>query len=65
MAAQDQSQIQGENNIVDQAVAEGGAYDIIRQRLQDQGKELTKLTQALNEARLTDWQLRFQVFWLV
>ena len=42
-------------NIVDQAVAEAGAYDVIRKRLDDQGNTLKKLTQALNEARLSEF----------
>ncbi len=43
------------NNIVDQAVAEGGAYEVIRKRLLEQGKKLKSKTQALNEARLTEF----------
>ncbi len=43
------------NNIVDQAVAEGGAYEVIRKRLSEQGKKLKQQTQTLNEARLTEF----------
>ena len=39
-------------SLVNQAVAEGGAYDIIRKRLDEQGARLAALTRALNEARL-------------
>ena len=44
-----------QNNIVDQAVAEGGAYEVIRKRLLDQGQTLEKQTQILNEARLAEF----------
>lgn len=36
------------STIVEQAVAEGGAYEIIRKRLEDQGNQLDSLTQQLN-----------------
>ncbi|TQV89290.1 DNA repair ATPase [Aliikangiella coralliicola] len=39
------------NSIVEQAVAEGGAYDIIRQRLTDQGRSFDKLISDINQAR--------------
>ncbi len=42
-------------NIVDQAVAEGGAYEIIRKRLLDQGQLLTQKVRELNEARLAEF----------
>ena len=37
---------------VDRAVAEGGAYDVLRRRLQGQGARLRALTQALNDGRV-------------
>lgn len=43
------------NSIVDQAVAQGGAYEIIRQRLIEQGKSLSKHTQTLNQNRLDEF----------
>ncbi len=43
------------NNIVDQAVAEGGAYEVIRKRLSEQGQKLKRQTQTLNEARLAEF----------
>ena len=46
---------QDENNIVDNAVAEAGAYDVIRKRLDDQGGRLKKLTQTLNQERLEEF----------
>ena len=46
---------QQSNNTVDQAVAEGGAYEVIRKRLLEQGKKLKQQTQSLNEARLTEF----------
>ena len=54
MATQDQSSDQQEK-IVDVAVAEGGAYEIIRKRLVEQGLQLGKQTQTLNEARLEEF----------
>lgn len=42
-------------NVVDQAVAEGGAYEIIRKRLLDQGNLLTQKVRELNEARLAEF----------
>ena len=42
-------------DIVDSAVAEGGAYDIIRKRLVEQGRQLRQKTQALNEARIAEF----------
>ncbi|MCW8877040.1 MAG: DNA repair ATPase [Kangiellaceae bacterium] len=39
------------NSIVEQAVAEGGAYDIIRQRLTKQGNSLEELTAKINSKR--------------
>jgi len=46
---------QQESNLVDQAVAEGGAYELIRKRLLEQGKKLKQQTQTLNEARLAEF----------
>ena len=37
---------------VDRAVAEGGAYEVLRRRLQAQGARLRTLTQALNDGRV-------------
>ena len=42
-------------SIVDQAVAEGGAYELIRKRLLEQGKQLKQQTQVLNQARLAEF----------
>ncbi|WP_144392259.1 DNA repair ATPase [Pleionea sediminis] len=36
---------------IEQAVAEGGAYEVIRKRLLDHGKQLSELTQNLNQQR--------------
>jgi hypothetical protein len=38
-------------NTVEQAVSEGGAYDIIRQRLSEQGQKIDSLISDINEAR--------------
>ncbi len=43
------------NTQVDQAVAEGGAYDIIRRRLATQGNELKEQTDTLNQDRLKEF----------
>ena len=42
-------------SVVDNAVAEGGAYEIIRKRLVDQGQQLEDKTRRLNEARLSEF----------
>ena len=42
-------------NIVDKAVAEGGAYEIIRKRLLDQGQQLNQNVRDLNAARLAEF----------
>jgi len=46
---------ENETNIVDNAVAQAGAYDVIRKRLEEQGKQLQTQAQTLNEARLTEF----------
>ena len=46
---------QNDTNIVDNAVAEAGAYDIIRKRLTEQGTTLKQLTEALNQDRLAEF----------
>lgn len=40
---------------VDVAVAQGGAYEVIRRRLEEQGRELETQTTALNAARLAEF----------
>jgi len=52
MVQQDQSVDTG---IVDNAVAEGGAYEIIRKRLIEQGKRLDQSARSLNEERLGEF----------
>lgn len=47
--------IDPDNSQFDQAVAEGGAYDIIRRRLTEKGAELKTLTTHLNQARLSEF----------
>lgn len=42
-------------NIVDKAVADGGAYEIIRKRLLDQGQLLNQKVRELNDARLAEF----------
>lgn len=46
---------QADTSLVDKAVAEGGAYEIIRKRLLDQGQTLTQQVRQLNEARLAEF----------
>jgi len=46
---------ESKEDIVDNAVAEGGAYDIIRKRLIEQGKRLNQSARSLNEARLGEF----------
>ncbi len=55
MSSQDKSQAQDDNAIVNEAVAQGGAYEVIRQRLVDQAQQLHKHTQSLNEARISEF----------
>ncbi|GLS27895.1 DNA repair ATPase [Marinibactrum halimedae] len=43
------------NDNVDQAVAEGGAYEVIRKRLTEQGAALTSLVESLNQARMAEF----------
>jgi ATPase involved in DNA repair/ATPase family associated with various cellular activities (AAA) len=50
MVQQDQSA-----DIVDSAVAEGGAYEIIRKRLVEQGQQLDQKTRELNDSRLGEF----------
>jgi len=52
MAKQDNSV---DANSVDSAVAEGGAYEIIRKRLVDQGKRLNQSAKNLNDSRLKEF----------
>jgi len=40
-----------QNSIVENAVAEGGAYDVIRQRLSEQGRKIDSLINEINQAR--------------
>ncbi|MEJ2608522.1 MAG: DNA repair ATPase [Candidatus Thiodiazotropha sp.] len=44
-----------EQQSLDQAVAEGGAYEVIRKRLLDQAETLAKQAASLNEARLQEF----------
>lgn len=48
-------QVSEEVSIVDEAVAEGGAYEVIRKRLVEQGNQLKQKTNTLNEARLAEF----------
>ena len=44
-----------QNSIVENAVAEGGAYDVIRQRLSEQGREIDSLINKINQERLKEF----------
>jgi tRNA U34 5-methylaminomethyl-2-thiouridine-forming methyltransferase MnmC len=44
-----------DTGVVDDAVAQGGAYEVIRKRLVEQGKKLEQETTALNESRLQEF----------
>ncbi len=44
-----------QENVVDQAVAEGGAYEVIKKRLAEQGKQLATEVKKLNDARLEEF----------
>src|SRR5690606_234528 len=43
------------SELVDNAVAEGGAYEIIRKRLLEQGQQLEARVRELNDARLAEF----------
>jgi len=49
------NETQSEESVVDHAVAEGGAYDIIRKRLIDQGADLKEKVKAINGARIEEF----------
>ncbi len=51
---QDVSQ-QEQDSAIDKAVSEGGAYDVIRKRLLDQGRQLATEVEHLNNARLEEF----------
>ena len=42
-------------DFVDKAVAEGGAYEVLNRRLQEQGERLKEFTQQLNERRIQEF----------
>ena len=46
---------ESKNNQVDQAVAEGGAYEVIRKRLQEQGLNLENQIKDINKGRLEEF----------
>ncbi len=53
--AEDKSAVSKEEAILDSAVAEGGAYEVIRKRLSEQGKQLKTQAQQLNDQRLSEF----------
>ncbi len=56
MAIQNQNEKSQEaSSVTDKAVAEGGAYEVIRKRLLDQGRELNQKTEQLNSDRLKEF----------
>jgi len=54
MVQQDKS-IDTATDVVDAAVAEGGAYEIIKKRLLDQGQQLDLKVRSLNQSRLAEF----------
>lgn len=44
-----------DSGLLDKAVAEGGAYDVLRKRLDEQGAQLRALADALNAQRLAEF----------
>lgn len=54
MTQQDKS-VDSTADVVDAAVAEGGAYDIIKKRLLDQGQRLDQKARELNQSRLKEF----------
>lgn len=49
------SEVHAGDNPVDKAVAEGGAYEVLKKRLLEQGAGLEKAARSLNEARLAEF----------
>ncbi|HBO7162408.1 TPA: hypothetical protein L4967_003862, partial [Pseudomonas aeruginosa] len=45
----------GETSAVDQAVAQGGAYEVLRKRLSEQGARLREVVETLNRQRLQEF----------
>lgn len=41
--------------VLDQAVAQGGAYEVLSKRLGEQGRRLRSLAKSLNERRLAEF----------
>ncbi|ROS01799.1 ATPase family protein associated with various cellular activities (AAA) [Sinobacterium caligoides] len=54
MVQQDQS-VELASDVVDSAVAQGGAYEVIKKRLLDQGQQLDQQARELNQARLNEF----------
>jgi len=48
----DENQAQG---VIDRAVAEGGAYEVLHKRLLEQGRQLSQLAEALNQRRQAEF----------
>ena len=44
-----------QQTVLDNAVAEGGAYEILRKRLSSLGQELNQKTESLNQQRLAEF----------
>ncbi|QLC74082.1 DNA repair ATPase [Pseudomonas sp. LPB0260] len=42
-------------DVLDKAVAEGGAYEVLHKRLQEQGQRLRQITETLNQQRLDEF----------
>ena len=51
----DSASAQGTASIADQAVAQGGAYEVLRKRLSDQGARLRQVVEAMNQRRLQEF----------
>lgn len=49
------AEINEQEQLVDNAVAEGGAYEVIRKRLLEQGNKLEEATRQINQARLDEF----------
>jgi len=47
--------VSNSDELVNQAVGEGGSYEVIHQRLIEQGVQLNQLTNALNKARIAEF----------
>ncbi len=52
----DSQAVAQDQDLLDKAVAEGGAYEVLNKRLQDQGQQLRKQIEIINQKRLEEFK---------